>query len=196
MTTPTVHRITLFCPPATAALRAGRFPDDDALDDDAVAGITAWKVGHAVCSPARGAQETAAALGFTPFIATDLRELDYGRWTGQSLKTISEEEPEALAAWLSDADAKPHGGESIAEALQRVAAWFGTYPWQPGHTLVIAPPAILRAIVLCALDAPARGYWHLDIAPMSISTLSGHPGHWRLSSLSVPVATTAAPSAA
>ncbi|MFJ5383336.1 histidine phosphatase family protein, partial [Cupriavidus sp. CER94] len=62
------RRLTLLCVPATAALRAGRFPADDALEEGAAVPIARWagKLGapdHVLCSPMACARDTVRALG-------------------------------------------------------------------------------------------------------------------------------------
>ncbi|GAA2892164.1 hypothetical protein GCM10020220_097870 [Nonomuraea rubra] len=47
-------------------------------------------------------------------------------WRGLPYERVAREEPEALARWLSDPHAAPHGGESPAAFADRVAAWLAT----------------------------------------------------------------------
>ena len=42
----------------------------------------------------------------------------------------------------------------------------------------------IRAAIVCALKAPPRSFWHIDIAPLSLVRLSGHGGRWTLASIS------------
>ncbi|WP_130390463.1 histidine phosphatase family protein [Cupriavidus agavae] len=183
-------RLTLLCPPATAALRAGRFPDDDPLDAAGLALLAAAPAVHAdrvLCSPARCAREAAAALGLAATVAPDLREIGHGRWTGQSLKAVAADEPALLSAWLSEPDFDGHGGESIAHAVARVARWLAGHPFGEEHALVIAPASIARAIVVAALEAPVRSVWQLELAPLTVARLAGGPGRWRLAALGLPL---------
>ncbi len=187
------NRITLLCVPATAALRAGRFPADEPLDTDPcehlaslAQAIHAIQADHVLCSPARSALDTARALGLSPTPAPALREVDYGRWTGLSLKEVAAAEPEAIAAWLSDPAMDAHGGESLDAAIARVGQWAGHCQWDAAHTLILAPASAIKAFLLHALQAPARVYWQLDIAPLTLTTLSVHQDTWRLMSAGVP----------
>ncbi|MCW3480628.1 histidine phosphatase family protein [Neisseriaceae bacterium JH1-16] len=184
-------RITLLCQPATAALRAGRFPADEPLDlaqAERVAGL-AHAFGQAdqvLCSPARCAQHTARALGLSPTIEPALREVDYGRWSGLSLKEINEAEPTELAAWLSNPGLAPHGGEPLLATIERVGQWLGHYHWSAGHTLIITHASVIKSAILHVLQAPAQAYWQLDIAPLTETSLSVFQGRWRLSSSGSP----------
>lgn len=187
------RRLTLLCIPATAALRAGRFPADDALEQDAAVRIAAWagvaaQPDRVLSSPTACARDTAQALGLPVTVDAALREVDYGRWRGQSLKDIGAAEPDALAAWLSDPDMNGHGGESLAAVFDRAGLWLARCG--PGHTLAVTHASVIRAVVAQALGAPVRAAMHLDIAPLTLTTLSGHGVAWRVASVAVPVVVT------
>ncbi|AQZ61314.1 hypothetical protein BKM31_07300 [[Actinomadura] parvosata subsp. kistnae] len=114
----------------TPGMRAACFPADEDADPAAltraaalrplVAGRVAW------VSPARAAWQTALAMGLQPRVCDALGEADCGRWRGLPYERVAREEPEALARWLSDPHATPHGGESLAALAQRVATWLDT----------------------------------------------------------------------
>lgn len=185
-------RISLLCVPATAALRAGRFPADELADAAAMATLAAIDIAravgnrdHVVSSPMACARATAQALGLAAGIAEDLREVDYGQWAGQSLKELAAAAPDALAAWLSDPGMDTHGGESLHAVIARAGHWLAQRA--SGHTLAVTHASVIRAIVIHALDAPARSGMRLDIAPLTLTTLSGQPGQWRVSAVAVPL---------
>lgn len=190
------NRLTLLCVPATAALRAGRFPAgtaDDGLDStqqDSVAALCPLPdaFDRVLCSPARCATDTARALGRLPDVDPVLREVDYGRWAGQSLKDIAEAEPEAASAWLADPDVAPHGGESLNAAIARVAAWAAHHDWSATHTLVVTHASVIRALLLHGLRMPAHAYRQFDIAPLTLTALSVGRDPWRVRSIGVPMA--------
>lgn len=80
---------------------------------------------HAIaCSPAQRCRAVAGWLrrwGWRVQIDGGLREIDFGAWDGQSWDTIG---IAALDAWnAAYLDHRPPGGESLADLLQRVAAW-------------------------------------------------------------------------
>lgn len=188
-------RISLLCLPATAALRAGRFPADEPLDAEQTDGLATLAASAAfsfdapdqvLCSPMRCARDAVGALGFEARTEAALREMDYGRWAGLSLKQVGEAEPDALAAWLSDPSVAAHGGESLRVLLARVAHWAADYPWAPGHTLVMTHASVIKAFVVQLLKAPEQAYRQLDIAPLTLTTVSVHQGQWRLASAGVP----------
>ncbi|MEV0830290.1 histidine phosphatase family protein [Nonomuraea rubra] len=114
----------------TPGMRAAGFPGDGDADPASLARAAALRplvVGReAWVSPARAARQTALAMGLEPRVCAALGEADCGRWRGLPYERVAREEPEALARWLSDPHAAPHGGESPAAFADRVAAWLAT----------------------------------------------------------------------
>jgi broad specificity phosphatase PhoE len=109
-----------------------------------------------------------------------LRDWDNGRWAGRRLDDLQAEEPEALAAWLSDPDAAPHGGESLSALCRRVAAWLAACNRQEGRMIAVTHQPVIRAAIVSVLDAPLRSFWRIDVAPLSIADLRGDGVRWRL----------------
>ncbi|MEV4342153.1 histidine phosphatase family protein [Streptomyces sp. NPDC049590] len=107
-----------------------------------------------------------------------LRDLDYGAWTGRPLADIAAEDPHGLSAWLTDPEAVPHGGESVARLCARTADWLTALPAGPGRLLVITEAAVIRASLVHALAVPARAFWQLRVPPLSAVTLTLRDGHW------------------
>ena len=133
-----------------------------------------------VTSPTRRATQTAAALGLEATIEPMLRDCDYGRWTGRSFDEVQAQEPEALADWIKDPSAAPHGGESVVAMIARVSAWLDTQLTKPGVILAVTHASVIRAAIVCALEAEAtiilahrycpafvdtaqRQWWPLDV---------------------------------
>jgi broad specificity phosphatase PhoE len=112
-----------------------------------------------------------------------LRDCDYGRWAGRSLDELEAQEPEALAEWLNDPSAAPHGGESIISLMTRVAEWLDALSGSHGKILAVTHAAVIRAAVTHAIGAPPRAFWRIDIAPLSLTRLSGDYGRWTLASI-------------
>jgi broad specificity phosphatase PhoE len=183
-------RLTLLCHAATKAARTAAFPADEPLDAKGAAAAAAlagrWQAaGRVLASPARRAGETAAAMGLTAQAEAALRDCDYGRWAGSSLSDVAAREPEAVAAWLADPDAAPHGGESLSALLSRVSAWMDSGGLQ-GPVLAITHTAVIRAAVLHALGAPAKSFWRIDAAPLSMIELRRNGAHWALYAAQMP----------
>ncbi len=177
-------RLTLLCHAATAAMRAGAFPRDEALEDKGRLAASALAprlpaFDRVLAGPSRRTRETVAALGLGAVEEPALRDCDYGRWGGRTLAEIAGAEPEAAALWLTDPACAPHGGESFMALIRRVGDWLdgGTLA---GRVLAVTHAAVMRAAVLHVLGAPAERFWRIDAMPLSMLDL-GHDGRrWAL----------------
>lgn len=179
-------RVMLISPAVNAALREARFAGDAPLDDAglrlaraAAAGLPGadrWLRG-----PSRRCADTAGALGLQPAAEHALRDWEMGRWSGARLTEVSAAEPDGVAAWLADPAAAPHGGESLLELCARAGAWLDSLAGSAaGRVLGVAEPAVVRAAVVHALDLPPQAFWRLDVAPLTLTELSGRSGRWNL----------------
>ncbi|MEV5376247.1 histidine phosphatase family protein [Streptomyces nondiastaticus] len=175
-------RVMLISPAAVAAHEA-RFGDDGPLDAAALRRTRAAgplpAAGRVLTAPSPRCRETAAVLGADA--AGDepaLRDLDAGRWRGRELMELGASEPEALAAWLTDPDAAPHGGESVRDVIARAGEWLDGL--EDGRVLAVAAPAAIRAAVVHCLALPAQSFWRLDVQPLSVTELTGRGGRWNL----------------
>ncbi|QEN91217.1 histidine phosphatase family protein [Labrys sp. KNU-23] len=177
-------RLILLCHGATPALRAAGFPLDEGLDARGLAAAQKLE-GHfgrparILSSPALRARQTAQALGLDPDIDEALRECDHGRWAGLALEAVAAAEPAALGAWLSDPDASPHGGESVAGLIARVGTWLDGELFD-GYTLAITHASVLRAAVVHALGAEARSFWRIEAGPLARADLRPSHRGWSL----------------
>ena len=183
-------RLFLLCHAATAATRTAAFPSgDEPVEAAGFRHIDAVARALPTCrqrltSPAMAAVQTVAALGGEPAtVEPALRDCDYGSWAGQALAIVQGNEPEAVAAWMRDARAAPHRGESLVGLLARVAAWLETRGEVPGACLAVTHPAVIRAAIVLALEAEPRSFWRIAVAPLTIARLSGESGRWTLVSL-------------
>jgi broad specificity phosphatase PhoE len=181
-------RLTLICSAPTEATRRSAFPRDEPLDARGGAAATAlrraWpQSARGLCSPARSARETAAAIGIAGTADPALRDLDYGRWSGMTIGVLAAQEPDALAAWRSDPKASPHGGESIAALFARTAAFLDGCVAAEGTLVAVTHAPVMRAAVALALAAPMESFWRIDIAPLARVRLHGDGTSWRLRSI-------------
>ena len=178
-------RLILLCHASTAAVRRGAFGADEPLDppgaaEAAAAADTFGRVSGSWRGPSLRCAQTAAALGLTAQVAPELRDCDFGRWTGRDLSEVQDEAPEAVAAWLTDPAAAPPGGESVLALLARAGGWLDGHPWPAGQTVAVTHPAVIRAAVVHAIQATPASFWRIDVAPLSRTVLSGRPGRWTL----------------
>ena len=186
-------RLTLLCHAATAATRAAAFPLDEPIEARsrelaAKAAVHLPRVDRVWTSPALRARQTAEALGLAATPEPALRDCDYGRWAGRRLAELQAAEPEAVAAWLGDPEAAPHGGESVVDLLARVGAWLEARGGERGHAIAITHPAIIRAAIVHVLAAPPAAFWRIDIEPLSLTELRRGPQHWTLRATGCPLA--------
>ena len=179
-------RLTLISHAATDAQRRAAFPLNEPLVDSEIAKISAlrWNAPCAqriLSAPELRAQQTCRALGFSADVDSDLRDCDYGAWSGFDLSYVGSRSPEEVAIWLRDPGAAPHGGESILNLIDRVGLWLKKQ-CDAGHTLAITHPAVIRTAILCALDASPQTFWRIDIAPLSKTDLRWNERMWTLRS--------------
>ena len=181
-------RLKLLCHAPTSAVRNAEFPADESLEDRARQKLAALvhNLHHAdrcFVSPSLRARQTAEALNLQAKVEPLLRECDYGRWTGRSVSDLQAAEPQALIEWLQSPDAAPHGGESLQDLLARVAQWLDAQSGASGLTVVVTHASVIRAAIVHAIEAGPRSFWRIDVAPLSVTRLSGEKGRWTLSSI-------------
>ncbi len=179
-------RLTLLCSATGDSRRRARFPDDEPLDAAGIAAALALDVKRAdrvLVSPALRARQTAEALGLAGAVDERLREIDYGTWAGRELGEVAASEPEAMAAWLADPNAAPHGGESLAALFERAGAFLAERLNESGHVLAITHAEPMRAMAAVALGAPHGAFWRIDVAPLTRLILTSDGKRWNLRAL-------------
>jgi broad specificity phosphatase PhoE len=180
-------RLILICHASTAALRSSSFPADEPLDEHGKASATALagrtpSADRWLTSPELRTRQTAEALGLDAAVEPRLRDCNYASWSGRSFQNVYAREPEAVAAWLRDPAVVPHGGESVLSLMQRVADWLLGEQAHHRQSIVVTHSAIIRAAIVHAIGAPPQSFWRVDIAPLSITRLSGDDDRWNLTS--------------
>lgn len=183
-------RITLISHAVTLALRHASFPLDEAvtegeLEKIAAIGWAAPRAQQVCCGPERRTWQTATALGLQPTETVEISEINYGMWGGKQIDEIQASDPAGLTAWLTDVQAIPHGGESVAQLIARVGAWLEKQT-NAGHTVAVTHPSVIRGAILCCLQAPLTSFWRLDIAPLSVTDLRFNGRLWTARSIGCP----------
>ncbi|MFD8753595.1 histidine phosphatase family protein [Kitasatospora sp. NPDC059577] len=178
-------RVMFVAPAIGDGLRAARFGDDGPPEEAASAAARAAAgalptPARSLASPSVRCRRTAEALGLQAEPDRRLAELDVGSWRGRTLDEVAAAEPAAVAAWLADPAAAPHGGESVLDLLARVGARLDELAGEAGRLAVVAEPAVVRAAVVHALGLPPAVFWRLDVRPLSVTELSGRAGRWNL----------------
>jgi broad specificity phosphatase PhoE len=184
-------RLHLLCSASTASVSAVTFAADEPLDSRGQESLYSVSGRLPSCdialrSPALCARQTADGLALTPTIEPLLRDCDFGRWAGRSLQDVEAQEPAAVADWLRNPRAAPHGGESFADMTKRVGGWMDQMLERAGSVLAITHALAIRAAIAHALGAPAEAFRHIDVAPLTTAKLSSGGGRWTLASLIPP----------
>ncbi|WP_066951134.1 histidine phosphatase family protein [Streptomyces lushanensis] len=203
-------RVMLISPAISTALREARFPAStdlgaaeptpdtgqdsasDALDPLGLRQAEAVRetfprATALYVSPSHRCRRTAEILGLDAKPLSDLAPCAMGRWQRRTLDEVAAEEPESVAAWLSDPASAPHGGESLLTLHTRVGHWLDNLGSgsgsgeDPGARVVaVAEPDIIRAAAVHALGASPGSFWRIDVLPLSLTELSGRTGRWNL----------------
>ncbi|MGF6451462.1 histidine phosphatase family protein [Pseudomonas sp. YL-218 TE3947] len=175
-------RLTLMCHARTVAQKLARFPANEPLEMDwqSAKGSRCRQFKGAprlLCGPELRTWQTAELFGDDVEIVTALADCDFGRWKGTSIDDLQTSEPETLQAWLNDPTSAPHGGESVAQLGERVAAWLNSLEATPGHIVAITHPFVIRAALMQVLQGAA--FNQIDVEPLSAIELRFN-GRWRL----------------
>lgn len=169
----------------TSSSRARVFPGDEPLDAEAwmaatrLAQMLPWAC-DAFCSPALRCRETASAAQLDPGLEPALLECDFGSWSGQTLADVSEADPDAARRWMTDPDARPHGGESLTAFSLRVARWLDEQASLDGVAVAITHAGVIKAAIVHVLAAPTAAFWRIDVSPLTVTELHGGHGIWTL----------------
>ena len=181
---------------STSATGAGAFPADEALDERGrtAAGALAHVLGRppvdVLSSPSARCRQTAAAAGIArPTIDPALAECDFGAWSTRTLADVHAEDGAAVAAWMTDPDAAPHGGESLTDFARRIADWLDGQSRLDGRAVAVTHGGVVKAAVVHALGAPLAAFWCIDVAPLTLTELHCHDGRWTLTRANCPAGT-------
>jgi broad specificity phosphatase PhoE len=184
-------RLHLLCSASTASTSAVAFAADEPLDPKGRESLSNLAGRFPSCdiilrSPALCARQTADGLALTSSVEPLLRDCDFGRWAGRSLENVEAAEPAAVAEWLRNPRAAPHGGESFVDVTRRVNGWMDQMLTQTGSVLAVTHGMVIRAAIAHVLGAGPEAFRHIDVAPLTRAKLSGGGGRWTLASLISP----------
>ncbi|TGQ64666.1 histidine phosphatase family protein [Mesorhizobium sp. M00.F.Ca.ET.186.01.1.1] len=178
-------RLTMICNGATAATRQGAFPADEPLEPRSLTLATAMRgtlrrADRVWSAPALRARQIAEALGLEASVEPLLADQDYGRWAGKSFDDVRGQQPEGIVAWLTDPDAAPHGGESLADVASRASKLMNGLIAERGHTVAVTHASVIRTAILHVLGAPLAASSKIDIEPLSITDFRSDGRRWVL----------------
>ncbi|MDR5807849.1 histidine phosphatase family protein [Caballeronia sp. LZ019] len=162
--------VILLCHAATHAMKAARFPTgDEPAEHDQLMHLQFPRGYPVMSSPAAAARQTAAWITsqFTTDPAFD--DIDYGRWRGHAVREIAQQEPENVAAWLSDVNARSHGGESIAVLAERVGQALERIANDASHEccVVVTHAIVVKAALALVRGEPLASLLKMDLTPLS-----------------------------
>jgi broad specificity phosphatase PhoE len=178
-------RLIFICHAPTNATHRAAFANDEPLSPRGRAEAAALAGGlpradRCWTAPELRTRQTVEALGLNAEVQPLLRDCDYGSWRGRTFDDVQAREPDAVAAWLGDPAATPHGGESLLALLERVATWLAGELPHHRQSIVVTHATVIRAAVVHAIAAPPQSFWRIDVSPLSCTRLSGNAGRWNL----------------
>lgn len=167
-----VVRLTFVSHAMTDAMAGGRFATDEPLNATGRRQVDA--------SIDLGIRSRSGEPGCTALTGPEKRT----RQTAELLGLRATVEPRLadLAVWLTDPTRAPHGGESVVDLANRVAGWLDSLTTSRSQTVAVTHPAVIRAAILVALDAPPKSFWRIDIAPVSRTVMHFRGHAWTLRS--------------
>lgn len=194
-------RLTMICNGATTATRHGSFPSDEPLEPRAPTLAKAMRgtlrrADRVWTSPALRSRQTAEALSLSASVEPLLADQDHGRWAGKSFDDVQSEQPEGIVAWLTDPDAAPHGGESLADVARRASGLMERLIAERGHTVVVTHASVIRCAIVHVLGAPLDACRKIDVEPLSMTDFRSDGRRWLLRACGVTAPKPANPSRA
>ena len=194
-----MQRLILVRHGPTLATDASAFPLDEPLSEDGLAlaaGLAASLPSQAtaISSPALRCRQTAAAAGRDVAVDPRIAECDFGSWRGRTLAELNASEPDAVREWMTDPDARPHGGESLVMFYERVSSWLDAETGdEPAATVAFTHGGVVKAAVVHALGAPLTAFWRVVVAPLSTTELFRRCATWEVDNVNLPLALTRSP---
>ena len=181
-------RLTLICHASTSAVREVAFPPTNRLIPKAMRrhrhlpGCCAGSMPHGRvrrCAPHKPPRRCNLRRRSIP--RSGISTLVIGRAV-RSLD-VQESDPDGIAAWTSQSDAAPHGGESVIALLERISGWLDALKQEDGRIVAVTHPAVIRAAIVLGIDAKPISFWRIDIAPLCRVSIQGNASHWTLRSI-------------
>lgn len=118
-------------------------------------------------SPYEGAFKTASLLAARHRRGVvrlkDLRDMDYGQWTGSTVKTLKESDPELVIAWqFTPHEHRMPGGETLKEVQERIVRTLeSTLSVERGDGVCVVTHAIPIKTALCHfMNEDLSIVWH------------------------------------
>ena len=123
------------------------------------------------------AEEIAKATGLEIRYDESWVECAFGEWDGLTVTDVQKLYPNEWRAWVSDTSFAPQGGESYEQVFARITAPLGDLAIDyPGKTIVVVSHNVVVKAVACEImNVPIETFFHIDVAPCSITTAHIYP---------------------
>ncbi|MBU1671404.1 MAG: alpha-ribazole phosphatase [Actinobacteria bacterium] len=124
------------------------------------------------------AEGVAAAKGLEVIVDPRLREIDLGRWDGQTYKEIVERDGEMLGRWTRDPTSVTiPGGESLGDVQDRAMDWFheATSAYPDSTIVASSHGGPIRAVLAAVIGMPLANIFRLtvDLAGICVVNYQG-----------------------
>lgn len=164
----------------TAQGRAQAAALAQALAAEGLAAVHSSPRDRARATAAALAQAAGAPLGIDPA----LDEIDFGDWTGATFAAL-DGRPDWTAWNAARGSARPPGGESMAEAADRIADLAARLAAsrEGGPVALVSHADMIRGLVARALGLPLDNLLRFEIGPASVSRLEAGPHGLRVLTL-------------
>ena len=139
----------------------------------------------------RGSSQTSAdtcvALRIGASVEPALRDCGFGSWTGRSLDAVAKDDAEGFASWCRSVDARPPGGESARNLIERVGEWIAVLSALHGHDLAIVHPLVARAALAFVLAGTDDTWFRISVGFATRSVLTRHGTRWQVALMNAPL---------
>jgi broad specificity phosphatase PhoE len=144
--------------------------------------IREWPISAIYSSPLRRAMDTAeiiaAPLELNVQPMSGIIDIDYGSWQGLSIEQVVARDDSLYSQWVeSPYEVKFPGGESFAEARERVSSTIGDLIQQhPKETFVlVSHKVICQILILNLLGLDSSHFWQItqDVCAMNLFEVRG-----------------------
>ncbi len=129
-------------------------------------------------SDLKRARETAEiineSLNLPVFYTRNLREMDFGRWTGISVFDMEKIDPDLFRRWQDNPwDISPPGGETFRELTERVVDTIEeiSNKHRDENILVVSHGGPIKALILWLIHGNPSSYWNIRISHRTIVLL-------------------------
>lgn len=112
----------------------------------------------------------------------DLREINFGRWEGQTFDAIAAADPDlSRAFWEEPGDHAAPEGESMNDTVARIARALDDFATCDGDVVVLCHIGAIMAALAYTTGMDLRAVMRFVIDPLSVTSLEAMDGgHWRV----------------